>query len=307
MQIHTAYRKWFNMFSYSLMFWGVVMLIAGLLMENPLSGLWSGLWTAGWIVTLISICGIAFLAFQVFFRAEWPRTLSRIAEGISRLLPVGVTLGILSLFGMNSLLDWSGGNLWVNKTFFLSRMLVIFTGWVCTGSYFIYIMRKAGLFPAPHYIRLVRNAAGIFLIVMTGGIGLAAWDLIYIYPQLRPESLGFIWGHNMFAGSVPLIVLSLYIWLVIRILEEKGLLPFQLAGLRYVVKMKPDPGPAVFIRKCVFVVQSCRPCKLTYIRISILMGVFRMNTLSPFKNQVFREKGRTYADVSICNKVHFNS
>jgi hypothetical protein len=230
------------MFSYTLIIWGMIVFFIGIVLDNSPAGVWTGLWSAGWIITLLSLCGIVFLAIQVFLRAEWPRTLSRIAEAMSRLLPAGIVAGIISLIGINRVISWEQTDFWTNRSFLLARISLYYAGWIISGLYFIYLMRRAGLFPAPHYIRWVRKASMIFMLVWITGSGFFTMDLYLIFSQLPPETAGLFKGNNMFAISIPLIIISIYILLVIRILEEKGLLPFQLEGLRYVLRMKPDPG-----------------------------------------------------------------
>ena len=173
-----------------------------------------GYLTAYVAVLGIGLCALLFVMVHHVTRAGWSVGVRRLAENLAATLPLMLVLWVPILFKFDQLFTWVSAELvegrpgydhvlagkhgWLNKPFFLTRVVVYFAVWIGLTVFF----RRASLAqdrtgdPALS-LRMSRVAApGILLFALS--ITFAAFDWIM---SLAPHWFSTIFGVCYFAGS----------------------------------------------------------------------------------------------------------
>src|SRR5262245_58594863 len=173
-----------------------------------------GYLTAYMAVLGIGLCALLFVMVHHSTRAGWSVGVRRLAENLAAALPLMLLLWVPVLFKFDQLFTWVSAELtegrpgydavlagkhgWLNKPFFLTRVLVYFAVWIGLTTFF----RRSSLAqdqtgdPALS-LRMSRVAApGLLLFALS--ITFAAFDWIM---SLAPHWFSTIFGVCYFAGS----------------------------------------------------------------------------------------------------------
>jgi len=90
----------------------------------------------------VSIGGVFFTALQYATNAGWSVTIRRFSEALTKFLPIGAVAAVILLFGSHHLYEWLNPEVvnadpllqkkaaYLNKTFFIIRMVLFFGIWI---------------------------------------------------------------------------------------------------------------------------------------------------------------------------------
>ena len=163
---------------------------------NPLNRLWVNLWMNGVFFSGIAVIGMFFVAVQYLAKAGWSSVVKRIPEAFPKFLyftfPV---LLLLFIFKGDVIFHWmhhgitdpasehydkiiAGKKGYLNFTFFLVRLVAIFTVWIVLWN----MMRKKSIEEdlnggTQNFFDMVRIGTG-FVVAMGISSSLSAWDWV---------------------------------------------------------------------------------------------------------------------------------
>ncbi len=185
---------------------GLVIFIAGLFVAPK--RIWPNFLIAEMYVLSLSLGAALYMAIHYVTNSGWDAAIKRIPEIISTFLPIAAIGGLVLIFGIHTLYEWSHESVvahdeillqkasWLNETFFIIRLAVYFTIWIVLSHR---IVRNSLLQDQQASLEFTqRNVRNSVLFLVFGGISLilASIDLLM---SLQPH-----WYSTVF----PLIVLS---------------------------------------------------------------------------------------------------
>jgi len=119
---------------------GALCFLAGLFIAPTRA--WGGFLLGFFCLTSLALAGPLFLAFLSLAGARWSAALQRAPEAMSGALPAAAVLGLVLLFGLHDLYEWSHVGLverdpvlagkagWLNQTGFALRLVGVFAVWL---------------------------------------------------------------------------------------------------------------------------------------------------------------------------------
>lgn len=173
--------------------------------------------TVGWVdflvnsvyFVLVSLSGIFFLLVTGVMQASWITPYKRIPEAMTRFLPLGFILMLVTYFGLHTIYEWTHTELvandpilvqktpYLNETFYMIRMVIIFILWIGLA------MRLRGLSlaqdqnPEKDMQKSIMGTSAFGLILFGLTISFASFDWIM---SVEPHWFSTIFGVYIFAG-----------------------------------------------------------------------------------------------------------
>jgi len=151
----------------------------------------------------LGLSGGLFIAILYLSSAKWGTPLRRIPEAMTYSLPIAGCFGLVLLFGLHSLYEWSHAasvehdpvllakSVYLNSWFFAARLIVFFVLWTWLTRRLVHRSRATDEHgDSGNYKRNVRTSA-LFMIVLTLSYSLASFDWLM---SLEPH-----WYSTMFA------------------------------------------------------------------------------------------------------------
>lgn len=176
---------------------------------NPVVGWVDYLVNSIYLVT-VAVSGIFMLSVTGVIQASWLTPYKRVTEAMTKFLPFGFALMLISLFGMHTIYEWTHTEVvmndpilrekvaWLNTPGFIFRMVVIFGIWLFVSWKFRSMSKAQDEKASDDYsFRTVRFSA-IGLILFSLSICVAAFDWIM---SIEPHWFSTIFGVYAFAGT----------------------------------------------------------------------------------------------------------
>jgi len=200
---------------------------------------WANLWLNGVFFTGISVIGMFFVSIQYLSKAGWSSVVKRVPEAFPRFLYVTFpVLLLVFLFKGDVIFHWlhhgitdpasehydkiiAGKAAYLNKTFFLARMVAFFVLWLGLWS----MMRKKSLEEdlnggTEHFYTMVKIGTA-FIVVMGISSSMSAWDWVM---SIDTHWFSTMFGWYMFSSwhvtGIAIITLS------VLLLKDKGLMGY---------------------------------------------------------------------------------
>jgi len=187
---------------------GAVVFVLGLFVEP--AGVWTGFLIGFCYVTGLAVAGGLFIAVLYLSSARWGTPLRRIPEAMASTLPLIAVLGIVLLFGVGSLYEWSHAKTvegdevlqlksgYLNTTWFAIRLVICFAAWIWVTRKLVGRSRQQDVDGDPmHYKRNVRTSA-FFMVVLTITYSIASFDWLM---SLEPHWFSTIFALYQLAGA----------------------------------------------------------------------------------------------------------
>jgi hypothetical protein len=176
---------------------------------NPVVGWVDYLVNTIYFVT-VAASGIFFLAVTGVLQASWMTPYKRIPEAMTKFLPVGLVLMLVTYFGLHTIYEWTHTDVvmndpilkekvaWLNTGGFMFRMVLIFVIWIFLASKFRSLSAEQDNGANENLtFRTVRFSA-IGLILFSLSICVAAFDWMM---SIEPHWFSTIYGVYAFAGT----------------------------------------------------------------------------------------------------------
>lgn len=186
---------------------GGVVFLAGLLLHPARA--WAGLLGAFTVLATLALAGPMFLSFLFASRARWADPLHPVLEAMASVLPAAGALGVVLLFGIHSLYEWSHETVvaanpvllakkpWLSTMPFSVRTLFCLGAWIVLSRWLI-AGARAGTGEDAEAVRRRRTTrAGVFLIVFTVTFSVASVDW---WMSLEPHWFSTIYALQALAG-----------------------------------------------------------------------------------------------------------
>lgn len=156
----------------------------------------------------VAVSGVFFLAVTGVLQASWITPYKRIPEAMTKYLPYGFALMLLTFFGLHDLYEWTHTEVvkndpiliqkvaWLNTAGFMSRMVIIFMAWIFCGRRLLGLSKKQdeGVDVADKLI----STSALSLVLFSFAIFVAAFDWLM---SVEPHWFSTIYGVGFFAGS----------------------------------------------------------------------------------------------------------
>jgi len=172
--------------------------------------------TVAWVDFLVNnvyfatmaVSGVFFLSVTGVLQASWLTPFKRVPEAMTKYLPYGFVIMLLTYFGIHTLYEWSHHDLvmndpilvkkiaWLNTAGFMSRMVIIFMAWIFVGKRLLKLSKKQDEGEDVHEKIISSSALG--LVVFSLAICVAAFDWVM---SVEPHWFSTIFGVYIFAGS----------------------------------------------------------------------------------------------------------
>lgn len=172
--------------------------------------------TVGWVDFLVNniyfvtlgVSGVFFLSITGVLQASWLTPYKRVPEAMTKFLPYGFALMLLTYFGMHTLYEWTHHDVvmndpilrekiaWLNTAGFMSRMVMIFVAWILVAKRLIGLSAKQDTGEDVSNKIVGSSAVGIILFALA--ICVAAFDWIM---SVEPHWFSTIFGVYIFAGT----------------------------------------------------------------------------------------------------------
>lgn len=164
---------------------------------------WGGFLMGFFLFTSLAVAGPLFIALLTLSGARWSSALQRVPEAMAGAVPTAAVLGLLLIFGLHDLYEWSHTGLvardhllqhkspWLNQTDFALRLVIILVSWVMLSRSLVARSRRhaetGARFDA---VRKLRSSA-LFVAVFAITFSVACFDWLM---SLEPH-----WFSTMFA------------------------------------------------------------------------------------------------------------
>jgi hypothetical protein len=172
--------------------------------------------TVGWVDFLVnnvylvtmSVSGIFFLAVTGVLQASWLAPYKRIPEAMTKFLPYGFALMLLTYFGLHSVYEWTHMDVvmndpillkkkaWLNEGWFMFRMVVIFIAWLLVAARLRSLSKQQD--QGVDVTQKIIGSSALTLVVFSLAICVAAFDWLM---SVEPHWFSTIYGVGVFAGS----------------------------------------------------------------------------------------------------------
>ena len=158
----------------------------------------------------LALGALGFVLIMHLTRAGWSVALRRVAEVVARAVVPLAPLGLLLIFGLHDLYEWSRPDVvaqdallqhkqvWLNPTFFIVRVAGYFAIWISLTSFFFRASVNQDRSGDAGLTLWMENAAAPGVIVYAVTLTMAAFDLIM---SLYPHWYSTIFGVYFFGGS----------------------------------------------------------------------------------------------------------
>ena len=157
----------------------------------------------------LALGALGFVLIMHLTRAGWSVAIRRVAEVVARAVVPLAPLGLLLIFGLQDLYEWSRPDVvahdallqhkavWLNPTFFIVRVAGYFAIWISLTSFFLRASVNQDRSGDPGLTLWMESAAAPGVIVYAVTLTMAAFDLIM---SLSPHWYSTIFGVYYFAG-----------------------------------------------------------------------------------------------------------
>ncbi len=201
---------------------GLLIFVAGLFTAP--GRIWPNFLIAEFYLISLGLGGAFFIAVLYVSNAGWGTAFRRIPEAVMSTLPAAAIGGIILIFGVHTLYEWSHHSVvvsddilsgkagWLNKNFFIGRLVFYFFIWI----FFTKIIEKNSRLQDQNndvlYTgRNVRNSA-IFIILGAYTFALASIDLLMsLQPHWYSTVFGFLSISGMFLSGLAIITVIMVI------------------------------------------------------------------------------------------------
>jgi len=164
---------------------------------------WGGFLIGFDYLVALALAGPVFLALLTLASARWSAALQRVPEAMASALPAAAALGVVLLFGIPNLYEWSHAAVverdpllqaksgWLDPTAFGVRLVVVFAAWIGLARHLVARCRRfAEGGGVEQGVARLRSAA-LFMLVFVVTFSVASFDWIM---SLEPH-----WFSTMFA------------------------------------------------------------------------------------------------------------
>ncbi|MGD9898596.1 MAG: hypothetical protein AB7T22_05660 [Calditrichaceae bacterium] len=201
---------------------GLLIFVAGLFTAP--GRIWPNFLIAEFYLISLGLGGAFFIAVLYVSNAGWGTAFRRIPEAVMSTLPAAAIGAIILVFGIHTLYEWSHHSVvvsddilsgkagWLNKSFFISRLVFYFFIWI----FFTKIIEKNSRLQDQNgdvlYTKKnVRNSA-IFIILGAYTFALASIDLLMsLQPHWYSTVFGFLSISGMFLSGLAIITVFMVI------------------------------------------------------------------------------------------------
>ncbi|MDH4199007.1 MAG: hypothetical protein OEV66_01375 [Spirochaetia bacterium] len=189
---------------------GLTTLIVGFIVDPARA--WAGMLVLGFYLMTIGLFGGFFTSMHFISGSKWSVVLRRVSESMFYvLIAAAVFLGIVVIFGMHHLYEWSHEEVmandqilqkkaaYLNRPFFIARVIVYFVSWFAMGTMLRkYSLKQDGNTDKPSRGVLSAISAG-WMIIFVYFLELCSIDLIM---SLEPHWSTTMFPMYTFAGLV---------------------------------------------------------------------------------------------------------
>lgn len=202
----------------------------------------------GWVDYLVSslyaitiaVSGLFLMTITGVMQTSWLTPMKRIPEAMTKFLPIGFVLMLVTYFGLHTIYEWTHTELvqndpiliqkvgYLNIPFYMIRMVLIFAIWIICSKIlrgYSEKMDKNGW--TPEMIHKIVRASAISLILFGFSICFAGFDWIM---SIEPHWFSTIFGVYTFAGSfvsgiafITIAVIKLQDWGYLKEVNENNL------------------------------------------------------------------------------------
>lgn len=186
--------------------------------------IWPNFLIAEFYFLSLGLGGAFFIAVLYVSNAGWATAFRRIPEAVMSTLPAAAIGGIILIFGIHTLYEWShhavvasdtilsGKSAWLNEQFFIGRLIFYFIIWIYIAKKIDKNSRLQDSFNDDLYTKKnVRNSA-IFIIVGGYTFALASIDLLMsLQPHWYSTVFGFLSISGMFLSGLAVITIFMVI------------------------------------------------------------------------------------------------
>ncbi|HMN69042.1 MAG TPA: molybdopterin oxidoreductase [Bdellovibrionales bacterium] len=170
---------------------------------------WHAYLTGYFYVFVLAIGGLFFASIQHIAKAGWSVNVRRFSEALTAYLPVAFVGGLILLFGLHSLYEWTHTEVvqadpilthkapYLNTTFFIIRMVLFFALWMLFQRKMVGASVKQDQSGADQLTHTQVPWSIAFLMVFALSFSLFSVDLLM---SLQPHWFSTIYGVYCFAG-----------------------------------------------------------------------------------------------------------
>lgn len=172
--------------------------------------------TVGWVDFLVNniyfvtlgVSGVFFLGITGVLQASWLTPYKRIPEAMTKFLPIGFVLMLLTYFGLHTIYEWTHHDVvmndpilrektaWLNTAGFMSRMVIIFIGWIIAAKRLTGLSKKQD--SGEDVSHKIVGSSAVSIIIFALAISVAAFDWVM---SVEPHWFSTIFGVYIFAGT----------------------------------------------------------------------------------------------------------
>ena len=172
--------------------------------------------TVAWVDFLVnniyfvtmSVSGIFFLGVTGVLQASWLTPYKRIPEAMTRFLPYGLVLMLITYFGLHTIYEWTHHDVvmndpilrekiaWLNVAGFMSRMVIIFFLWIMAAKRLLSLSKKQD--EGVDVSQKLVGSSAVSIIVFALAICVASFDWVM---SVEPHWFSTIFGVYIFAGT----------------------------------------------------------------------------------------------------------
>lgn len=158
----------------------------------------------------VALSGVFFLAVTGVLQASWLTPYKRIPEAMTKFLPFGFILMLVTFFGMHTIYEWTHQDVvandpilsqktaWLNVGGFMFRMVLIFAIWMFLAWKFRSLSGEQDASPSDELSKKIVRFSAVGLILFGLSISVAGFDWIM---SIEPHWFSTIFGVYTFAGT----------------------------------------------------------------------------------------------------------
>lgn len=191
-----------------LMLIGIIAIVASFSLNKTIA--WVDFLVNNVYFVTVSVSGVFFLSITGILQASWVAPYKRVVEALTKFLPYGFVLMLLTYFGLHDLYEWTHTDVvmndpilvqkiaWLNTAGFMSRMVIIFMAWIFTGKRLLSLSRKQDQGQGDELVEKVISSSALSLVLFAFAICVASFDWLM---SVEPHWFSTIYGIGVFAGS----------------------------------------------------------------------------------------------------------
>lgn len=223
------YSKKHKTFALILVGFGIICMIAGLIIINEVSvRLWANILLNNFFFLSLALGSIVFIAIHNLGFSGWQTAFQRIPEAMSTFIPyAGIMMLLFTIFGMHDIYHWShtedldpilqGKSGYLNIPFHYVRLCLYFIIWSLLAFYIRKTSLKMDTDPNPAILKRSTTFSAIFVVLFAITISASSWDWLM---SIDAHWYSTIFGWYIFIGMFNIALAGMILFLIF--LKKKG-------------------------------------------------------------------------------------